>query len=379
MFQVISYPPLFVLFSILSLIVHGSPPVTLMSEMVDWIRSTDGGFWNEKVAVLPLWEDSHVLGLFATQDIAENETIAVIPKECLIHIFDDMHNEATASSSQQGEHYSGHVCRLARKLQDEMALGPEASRYGPYVAYLQQQRRGQLPSTWSRRGQDLLRPYLPVGSNALDLFKTSTNCPSDTDPHWIAVTIQRGWDVSLVPLWDMVNHQNGDGTNTETSSIYANAEQGMRVWASKPIAAGEQLFHSYDGCSDCHEEQFESEGTTELLRDFGFVEDYPQRWVYDYRGEDEGGVYVWFQVRRVENESEEKSQLEVYWSEEGEPTNKAAVAEFLRGELLRLQKIAASASFEDECELIPPHECETIRQYRQAALKALILAVDSLL
>lgn len=346
-----------------------------MPDMVEWIRSTNGGFWNENVAVIPLWEGSHVLGLFATGDIAENETIAVIPKECLIHILDEMHPEASAGEAQQYQHYGDHVCRLARKLQDEIALGAEASRYGPYVAYLQQQRRGQLPAAWSQRGQDLLRPYLPVGSNVLDLFKT-TNCPSETDPHWIAVTVQRGWDVTLVPLWDMVNHQNGHGTNTESTSIMREhrAENGMRVWASQPIAAGEQLFYSYDQCSDCHEGQFESEGTTELMRDFGFVEDYPQRWVYDY-----DSVFVWFQVWRVENEEEETSRLEVYWNEEGEPANKAAVLTFLQGELLRLQTVAASTRFVEECALIPSHECDTIRQYRQAALKAVALAVDSLL
>ena len=86
----------------------------------------------------------------------------------------------------------------------------------------------------------------------------------------------------------MVNHDNGQ-INTENTPI--SSESGIKVWASKPIKAGEEIFASYDRCLDC-QDVANYWGTPEILRDFGFVERYPRRFV----AYDEG---IWFEVEGV--------------------------------------------------------------------------------
>jgi hypothetical protein len=53
---------------------------------------------------------------------------------------------------------------------------------------------------------------------------------------------------------------------------------GIIVYTSRPIAAGDKLLATYDLCSDYGDhEADDDDGTKEIFRDFGFVEPYPQR------------------------------------------------------------------------------------------------------
>lgn len=74
--------------------------------------------------------------------------------------------------------------------------------------------------------------------------------------------------------------QNGKARNVEATS--AHIGQDIRVYAYKEIRSGDQLFLSYNECldTDC-DGLFYSYGTQEILSDYGFVEQFPQRWIFD--------------------------------------------------------------------------------------------------
>merc|ERR1712008_317650 len=145
---------------------------------------------------------------------------------------------------------------------DEIKLGDE-SQYAPYIAYLKTQKPGQLPTNWSKDGKDLLRKVAIPGSSMVDWIdwnfkgscidteneKTDNNGIS-FEEHMVEMTIQRCFDTALIPIWDMVNHDNGR-TNTENDSMY-NAD-GLKVRAARNLDKGEEILASYDKCLDCND------------------------------------------------------------------------------------------------------------------------------
>ena len=81
---------------------------------------------------------------------------------------------------------------------------------------------------------------------------------------------------------DMFNHDNGNYNirhkfNPYTSSII---ETGYGVITSRKIHAGEELYNSYNRCSIC-DGYLDWFGTPEVYLHYGFVENYPQRWLFD--------------------------------------------------------------------------------------------------
>eukprot|EP00957_Ditylum_brightwellii_P008684 659171-Ditylum_brightwellii.AAC.1 len=97
-----------------------------------------------------------------------------------------------------------------------MKLGSE-SEFAPYTEYIMTQQRGQLPATWSKAGKDALRAVAFQGSDIVDWITDrfgengENHCVSDKDEeHAMALSVQRGYDSALIPIWDMFNHWNGN-------------------------------------------------------------------------------------------------------------------------------------------------------------------------
>jgi len=306
------------------------------------------------------------LGVFARQDLAVGERALEIPHTVYMSLTKNVEKEY---SGENDEWFWNNMCNLSKKVAKENKKG-KRSRFPPYVAYLKSQGRGQIPATWSKLGKEKLRAVVTPGSDVvdwMDLYFHGTACdPSilKNDPDGtsaLALVIQRGFDNSLIPIWDMVNHHNGR-INTENDSIFQGDKLNVRI--SKNVNAGSEIFASYDMCTDCRDVQ-DYWGTPEILRDFGFVEDYPQRWVY---GDD-----IWFVV-----DWKDEEELEVYWDEEEEnnglPNEKGM--EFLRKEFQRLERVGAS-ELVDGPGAIPQHEWDTIVKFHEASLEAVWLAIDS--
>ena len=236
---------------------------------------------------------------------------------------------------------------------------------------------GQIPATWSPAAKNLLRNVVSQENEIVDWIDRNlkTGCISPTDPfeeHVVAIVKQRSFDDTLVPLWDMFNHANAPHVNTNNTSMYDESGY-MKVWASQPIQAGEELFESYDMCLDCRNIRNEW-GTPEILRDFGFVEGYPHRYMYEEAG-------LWFDVSELDNEGKKKI---VHWDDDGTYTinwedgvsfgapNGTAI-EFMRKEIEKLDALSNHARADSS---IPKHELDVILQYRDAAIFDLTLAIE---
>ena len=56
------------------------------------------------------------------------------------------------------------------------------------------------------------------------------------------------------------------------------ADRDVAVYATRDIEANEQLYLSYNECEDC--DFALTYGLPDIVRDFGFVEDYPRRFIF---------------------------------------------------------------------------------------------------
>lgn len=354
----------------------------LTDGIIAWVRS-NGGFWNDSVEIrrvtIPEMSISY-LGVFAAKELEANAKVMNIPQSCYIHVWDDALGMDEDEEDENIRNWHANVCMLSQKMQRELELG-DKSAYAPYVAYLQQQGPGQVPATWSNAGKDLLRKVLPPNSDVVDWIDmyyrgdngVSVDCinsKSKEQDNFLAMTVQRCYDTALIPLWDMVNHDNGK-INTNHTTIYS--DEGITIWTSEPVPAGGELLASYDGCIDCLGIQ-DYWGTPEILRDFGFVERSAQRWVYLEQE-------IWFETHEQEN-----GTTTVHWDDdvtytefEDEPRRrwgapKANGTEFLASELNRIRAVNMQ---DGEYNSIPMSELGTILQYRETAINSLALAIQS--
>ena len=365
---------------ILNLIALAVPPARSEHHdaIIDWVRSR-GGFFSDKIEIRRAEPDdpnSH-LGVFATKNISAKERLLEVPKSCFIALGGD--EVLTASTDDDDGFYWKNVCSLSKKLMKEMELGAD-SDYAPYIAYVNAQKTGQIPATWSNAGKDLLRTVLDEGRNLaygnnflppknmvdwIDIHLKQAGCIDAEDPfqeHAAAITVQRGYDTALIPIWDMFNHDN-NLLNTENDSM--NEEFGLRVRAAEEIDEGEEIFATYNQCVDC-EGISDWWGTPEILRDFGFVERYPQQWVF--LGSDD--MYIWFTMEKPESGSGEP--VAYFWQhgkpdEEGRP-NEGNIL-FLREQLGRLKKVSTVELKERGG--VPENEWNIILQFHHAATAAI--------
>ena len=183
-----------------------------------------------------------------------------------------------------------------------------------HVKYLLGQERGQIPATWTEAAKELLREIESPSADELQLTDwiemvfEHEDCiePGNAfEQQALAMVVQRGWDSVLIPIYDMHNHVNDvEKLNADNNSVCS--AEGLRVWASKTVEAGEGIFLAYDNCSDCDGNP-ECWGTTELLRDFGFVELHPREFRF-HKAE------ILFAIDNVTNaEDGESHHLEIDW------------------------------------------------------------------
>lgn len=151
----------------------------------------------------------------------------------------------------------------------------------------------------------------------------------------------------------MINHHNGFVTSITRPSIYD--EDGFGVYALQDLDVGDEVLYSYHDCPDCKvcpdcETSLDYWGTPEMLRDFGFVEPYPQRFYY----QDMGPVYL--EIKQEEGGYSIKNVggkwPDIHWVE---------------SQIERLGTI-----FDDDIyplrNSMPLHELETIANYHESLL-----------
>jgi hypothetical protein len=338
-----------------------------VQDMVAWLRN-QGGHFNEKLQIRRAdpSDPTSYYGVFATESIQSMEPLMNIPASSMIRT-----NIPPDYFSSEGE--EAVLCDLTHVLLKELKLG-EKSHFAPFVKYLLGQERGQIPATWTEPAKELLRE-VAYRNDLTDWIQTDfeQECigPGNAfEQQALAMVIQRGWDSVLIPIYDMVNHvSNPEKLNTDNNSVYR--ADGLNVWASRAIEPGEEILASYDNCNDC-DIIAEYWGTQELLRDFGFVEQYPRKF---YLGED-----TLVAIDMTVELDGETAMMHIDWRGYDSPSYEEI--ESMKEEYQRLQNLEHGGTLAERRHLMPEKEWNTIFQYHQAlatALKyAILVAIDDL-
>lgn len=328
----------------------------LSQEIIDWIRSMEGGYINDKVE-LRRSGDNHdgPRGILATGVIEAGEVICTIPWDIIVK----PHPEDVEDDS----------CSTVQALYDDMK-----EERTPHGRYLKTMPRNFLAGWWSKSGRELLQqlvgkrlePQGVVGRYSWSDNYAGWGCDGLSDMHdhdelWshaVAMVSGRADDHLLVPFYDMINHRNGEYYNTRHRIAEG---QTYQLVAHRRIEAGEQLHQSYNQCTVCGNRHDEF-GTAEMFLGYGFVESLPQRWyVYQVRlkfdlieGDDAGGEP---QVKFIVPPS--------IWG-----------VTFMEEEVRRLEQFGKDyRDDEDLAAIIPPYELEMIWQYHNAVLTAFRTAI----
>jgi hypothetical protein len=98
--------------------------------------------------------------------------------------------------------------------------------------------------------------------------------------------MQRSYHEHMIPVYDFYNHANGPMANVDVEfsvSKKSNDMEMVEIYAWRDIAKGEQLRRSYNDVEIMGHRASRFYGTPEFLRDYGLVEDYPQRWSFVFQ------------------------------------------------------------------------------------------------
>jgi len=319
---------------------------------IEWVRS-HGGFFSPKIELQRINKTNpdSAMGVFVTEEVSENETLMMIPHTCVL----------TTDESEDG-------CDAAQNLVKERRLKNE-SRYAPYLDYVfDPGHKGQIPSEWSEMGKKLLKTIVGRELTPYDMADISfqDECDGSGDPleeEAYFIVIKRSRNEAMVPLLDMINHRNGHWCNVDSNSFHDGGND-ITVFASRNLHVGEQLYLSYNKCVDCDNHRL-TYVLPHILRDFGFVEQYPRRWYFDEPGSDEPDLA--FEL----DEDPNTEELQLTWlsKEPNEPS-----INFLRGHLVRLQNLGDYVS-EQVQQIDSSHERNVSLEYYQALMTALECAL----
>jgi len=192
------------------------------------------------------------------------------------------------------------------------------------------------------------------------------------------LVVQRGWDEVLIPVYDMISHRNGPHYWYNTREVHSvhTPNQPVQVKATRDIAKGQELYTSYSSCLDCGGRS-SGYGTPEILRDYGFVEVYPQRW--DFPSQDvafsldyEYNSATGEPIMTSENDDD---NVVLIWHEK--PS--VIPVEFFAQQLVRLGEFASKELNAGKPQDMPQHEFDTLNRYHgalQNAMQKLIKAVE---
>jgi len=314
-------------------------PEAYQERLVDWILEDPDGFFHPAI----LWErqlgpdgstKSGPYAMHATEDIPEGTPLVVLPRKYVLEsdlrywVPVDDHHRMCITISKMLEEYNKHNYDRTEFR----------SFYAPYLSYLFEEidiTTGLLPTSWSDHSQRILDLILEVNEDkeqktdddddyededvdddeykgdeeeyslmydSYHYHSLSTIC--DLELHEAAVKnnypqndvvlrqaedayrflMSRGWHDKLVPVIDMFNHQNGPGRNVELTAINNKKIGDVAAYAWKDISKGEQLQYSHSECMDRSCDRGMSRyrfSTQRIFAEYGFVERYPHRWLFD--------------------------------------------------------------------------------------------------
>ncbi len=368
------------------------------ASLISWLKS-EGGFFHpalEMRRVDPSDPTSH-FGMFASEDIPKSTLMLSIPPSIVL------------DSDVEKPEITPLVCPLVHNLIYQFELGDE-SQYSPYISYLKDtQPPGMLPSAWTPSAQQLLMELL--GHENFDILATRAqykktgvlelrNKLPPLDPiGWVEhewandcnegqmgtpdeqyaalLVVQRAWDDILIPVYDMMSHRNGPWLNTESNDggVHRDGKTPIRVTAKRDISKGEEIYTSYNQCEDCGG-RILNYGTPEILRDYGFVEQMPQTWIFSSIGL---GFRMDLKPRDADEEDQEDGE-EVFilteWIEDDEPDEDGFEQLLMMLEDVKKNKGLVDKDERRKYPSILEHEWNIMVQYMDAMELALHIAID---
>ena len=294
--------------------------------LISWLKSKDG-FIHDGIEMVRVEDDDPTsrFGTFATADIKAKETLLAIPYNLIIGTGGEENKNPGDPEDSWME------CGVIRNLANHLRL-EDNSHYAPYINYLLAGRQdsntsGMLPSAWSKEGKDLFHNVLgvldkerfmlpPYGATEFIDVDWRQGCNGSSDPLDVFAAllfVERNEDSLMIPLLDMVRHRNGEWLNADIS-FEGDDESVSTVYvqATIDIEAGEEIYVTFNMCETCDEKY---NGTPEILRDYGFVEEYPQSW--NFFAANGAGVNVRFSV---DEEDDDEYTFEG-WGDEVELNN----------------------------------------------------------
>ena len=265
-------------------------------ELLEWIRSK-GGDWNSKQELRYDEKIPDLYGVFASDDIEQGEILASIPWTCVIYPEQkDEHEHHNIQQKVRPDRFDND-CSLVQRLAEEIEKHNEeqtnlklssSSDYSLYVEGLIQtakEHSNLLPAHWSKGGRELLSQILfhqdtsdqvlPPDDPFLIHDGWKHHCDALVDPVSTLLVMTHGEDFGMVPLTDKFNSRGGNWTGAYFEIEDGDGEMALEIRAKRSISEGEQIFTDYHDYGQI--------GTPELLRDYGFVETYPQRWIFHHQ------------------------------------------------------------------------------------------------
>eukprot|EP00980_Cylindrotheca_fusiformis_P000521 scaffold130_cov89-Cylindrotheca_fusiformis.AAC.2 len=375
---------------------HGS-----IDALIKWVEEK-GGYFNPKLEVRAVLVNQTIeegdetggdekqpfsFGLFVkdNESISKGERILFLPGETIIYL------ESKAMLD------TDNACLLADELVTERGLhndetNDSESTYGPYIDFLEEYVIGRvsLPGSWSPDAKDLLNriadldtfasfvPYYRcflfdvTGDVEYNFGMTELENSEHSrfwDQHVEVALSRRRLDNLLIPIYDNIQHSNNPKKINIVSDVDGDDNNSVEVHASRDIQPNEEIMHSYGLGKPEYNHWFGfmdyGMSTMEMLRDFGFVEPYPQRWFYSEHALD-------FSIREVEGQDATGAEesLELVWLSDSHPDDDAIYT--MERQLEELEIIKA------ELEEWPTSlETKTLHDFLSAYIKAVKMAREA--
>ena len=178
----------------------------------------------------------------------------------------------------------------------------------------------------------------------------------------------------MVPFYDMMNHRNGKRHNTaHVHNPYGGdgdasiKENGYVMVATRRIGRGEEVYNSYNRCTICHS-YVDHVHTPEIFYMWGFVENMPQSWLFDF-------ARVKFELDLSHDDVDEDDGGDVLVATFQVPPSERGMS-LLREELVRLSSYETIRDDDPAGRGIGPYEWSSLWRYYDALVTALRVAVE---
>jgi hypothetical protein len=340
--------------------------------LIAWLKK-EGGYFNSKLEMRRVdpSDPTSFFGMFANGSIPKEEMLLRIPTSMVL------------DSAEEDPDLASMTCPTVRNLNKQLKLKDE-SKYAPYVNYLlDTQPPGSIPSGWSENGKKLLTRVLggeksgdfpiplPLSDDPFPwIDEWHDSCKGSNDPleeYGALIVIQRSWDDVLIPVFDMMSHRNGHWLNTMHNDVHG--DEDIEVKAKRDIEPNEQIYTSYNMCENCGGRVF-TYGTPEILREYGFVEQMPQSWIFH-----DDGFEFGFRLGEKDNENSEPSGIYVVtdWIF-GDPDNDDVE---MLNEMIEQIKRTKETILNVRDKNVPDSEWQTITNYIDAMKLAFEVAVQA--